>query len=152
MSVSRLSSSRSNRSTLSCRKSSRSWMKRRRGGTRCCTPWSIPKAVADRLRKGITALETCQVHHRTVASEKPEITFICGILISHVDLSGLLARHTTKFKAKCRENSEPVADVLTFSELLSPYITVFWVFIPTVSGPTVKVQLHLNIYSCKGIM
>lgn len=24
----------------------------------------IPKAVADRLRKGITALETCQVLHR----------------------------------------------------------------------------------------
>lgn len=29
----------------------------------------IPKAVADRLRKGITALETCQVHGSAVIND-----------------------------------------------------------------------------------
>ncbi len=36
----------------------------------------IPKAVADRLRKGITALETCQVQDRAVnkdsGTQKPQ--------------------------------------------------------------------------------
>lgn len=34
----RLCSARSSKNTLSCRRSSKSWMKRRRGGILCCTP------------------------------------------------------------------------------------------------------------------
>lgn len=34
----------------------------------------IPKAVADRLRKGITALETCQVQTRFFSSLRSEVS------------------------------------------------------------------------------